>query len=244
MADPAFLQLFVVPHASVPSERVGAMDVYRPAASSDELLPVIVFVHGGPVPPDLLPTPRDWPVYVGYGSLAAASGAVGVTVDHRLHSIADYPTAADDVAEVVRQARALPGVDPERVALWFFSGGGLLSADWLRDPPEWLRCVALTYPLLAPLGPVPDLDINRFNPAEAVSASGNLPILLTRVGRERPHIAVTVEDFVSRAREASASLEVIDVPEGQHEFDMLDHTAESREAVTQAVDWVNAALLR
>ncbi|NJC22656.1 acetyl esterase/lipase [Arthrobacter pigmenti] len=49
---------------------------------------------------------------------------------------------------------------------------------------------------------------------------------------------------MSRARESSASLEVIDVPEGQHGFDMLDHTAESREAVTQAVDWVSAALLR
>ncbi|NJC22657.1 acetyl esterase/lipase [Arthrobacter pigmenti] len=179
MADPAFLQPFVITHASVPRERIGAMDIYRPAASSDELLPAIVFIHGGPVPPDLLPTPRDWPVYIGYGSLATASGVVGVTVDHRLHSVAHYPAAADDVIAAVDQVRALPGVDPQGIALWFFSGGGLLSADWLREPPEWLRCVALTYPLLAPVGPTADRDINdRFNPAEAVSASGKLPILL------------------------------------------------------------------
>lgn len=56
-------------------------------------------------------------------------GVVAVTVDHRLHSLADYPTAAIDVASAVQQARTLTEVDADRVALWFFSGGGLLTAD-------------------------------------------------------------------------------------------------------------------
>ena len=42
------------------------------------------------------------------------------------------------------------------LALWFFSGGGLLLADWLRDPPPWLRCIAASYPLLGPLPGWPD----------------------------------------------------------------------------------------
>src|ERR1022692_231589 len=66
-----------------------------------------------------------------------------------LHSAGDFETAAADVAAAVEQARADPRVDPGRLALWFFSGGGLLLADWLRDPPGWLRCVAATYPVLA-----------------------------------------------------------------------------------------------
>jgi hypothetical protein len=81
-----------------------------------------VFVHGGPVPAGATPTPRDWPAFVGYGRHAASQGAVGVTVDHRLDSLADYPRAAGDVAAAVEVARADPRVDSERVALWFFSG--------------------------------------------------------------------------------------------------------------------------
>ena len=75
---------------------------------------------------------------------------IAVTVDHRLYDTAAYPIAAADVRAAVKDTRALEGVDAQRVALWFFSGGGLLATEWLADPPPWLRCVALTYPVLAP----------------------------------------------------------------------------------------------
>jgi hypothetical protein len=53
-----------------------------------------------------LPTaPRDSTIFVGYGALAAASGLVGITFNHRLHSDMHYPHAADDVAVVVERAR-------------------------------------------------------------------------------------------------------------------------------------------
>lgn len=233
---------FVLPVAEAPRERDGNLDIYRPADSGAELPPVVVFVHGGPVPAGIRPTPRDWPVFIGYGSLAAGHGIAGVTLDHRLHSLADYATAADDLASAVERARALPGVDPSRVALWFFSGGGLLTSDWLSEPPPWLRCIAATYPLLAPL---PGWDVDeRFRPVDAVRSAGTLPILLTRVGRERAEIAATVESFVAEAELRHADLTVIDVPEGQHSFDMLDHNDGSRAAVSQAMSWVAAALRR
>lgn len=88
---------------------------------------------------------------MGYARLAAAQGAVGVTLDHRLHDVADYERAAEDVAAAVELARADPRVDADRIALWFFSAGGLIMADWLRARPVWLRCVAATYPILAPM---------------------------------------------------------------------------------------------
>lgn len=44
--------------------------------------------------------------------------------------------------------RAHSRVDADRVALWLFSGAGPLAAEYLRRPPKWLRCLALTYPLL------------------------------------------------------------------------------------------------
>lgn len=225
---PPFLQPFVLDVPPVDRVRLGTIDVYAPAGGPH---PAVVFVHGGPVPAGLRPTPRDWPVYTGYGSSAAGAGLVGVTVDHRLHSPADYPTAADDVAAAVDQVRALPEVDPGRIGLWFFSGGGLLSAPWLAAPPAWLRCVALTYPYLVPgEGWVVD---PRFRPVAAVVGSV-VPLLVTRVGREHPAVAAGVAAFLAAAPGAT----VVDVPHGQHAFDMLDHTDESRTAVRTALSWV------
>jgi hypothetical protein len=104
----------------------------------------------GPTPAGVRPTPRGWPLYQGYGSVAAARGAVGVTADHRLHDPGDYPLAAADVAAASALTRADPRVDADRVAVWFFSRSGLLLTDWLRAAPPWLRCAAASYPILAP----------------------------------------------------------------------------------------------
>jgi hypothetical protein len=109
-----------------------------------------------------------------------------------------------------------------------------------RPAPAWLRCLAATYPVLAPR---PGLDPGRrFHPAEALRMTGALPILLTRVGRESPGIAATVGAFRTQAEILGGRLTVIDVPEGQHSFDTLDHNETSRSAVRQAMAWVVTAL--
>jgi acetyl esterase/lipase len=232
---------FVVAVEPAERHRQGNIDVHTARGPAGVPRPVVVFVHGGPLPAEVEPTPRDWPVFLGYGALAAASGVVGVTLDHRLHSVADYSIAAQDVASAVERARGLEGVDPDRVGLWFFSGGGLLAADWLAAPPSWLRCVAMTYPVLAsPAG----WDVEaRFDPVAAVSTAPKLPIVLTRVGHEYPDFARTQDAFVDAARANGVALEVVEVPGGQHGFDSLDHTEESRVAVAQAMTWVAGALL-
>lgn len=179
-------------------------------------------------------------MFVGYASAVTQHGLIAVTVDHRLHDIAAYPSAAADVRAAVEHARALDGVDAERVGLWFFSGGGLLVTDWLANPPSWLRCVAVTYPVLAPL---PGWAVSpHFQPIQALSGAGDLPLLLTRVGRERAEIAETVAAFVTASEAHRVSLTVIDVPDGQHGFDMLDHNDDSRRAVGEALSWVASAL--
>ncbi|MFC9325139.1 alpha/beta fold hydrolase [Kitasatospora sp. NPDC057015] len=236
---PVHLRPFLLDVPQRRRERVGQLDLYLP--DTDGPAPAVVFVHGGPVPAGVQPTPRDWPTFVGYAGYVAGQGAVGVTVDHGLHELADYGRAADDVAAAVELVRADPRVDPERIAIWYFSGGGPLSAEVLAAPPSWLRCVAATYPVLAPL-PSWGLASTRFHPATAVKSAGRLPIVLTRVELELPEIAVTVEEFLAAAGDAEAEVEVIDVPLGHHGFETIDHTEEAREAVRRAVRSVLARL--
>lgn len=167
-----------------------------------------------------------------YANVEIRSTSIGHHGDREINA------AADEIAVGLDQVRQLPGVDPNRVALWFFSGSGLLAADWLKHSPAWLTCLALTYPVLQTL---PEWGVEpRFDSTLAVSDSGAPPILLTRVGRDCPEFISGVNAFVAAAH--AANLEIIDVPDGQHGFDMLDHTDESRDAVTRAMAWVVARL--
>ncbi|OSZ57263.1 alpha/beta hydrolase [Streptomyces pharetrae CZA14] len=231
-APPAHLRPFPLDVPELPRDRKEHVDLYLPEAHGPR--PAVVFVHGGPVPAGARPSPREWPTLVGYARLAAAEGMVGVTLDHRLHDMGDYERAAADVSAAVDLVRADPRVDAERVALWFFSGGGLLSAPWLAQPPAWLRCLAASYPVLAPL-PNWGLADGRFHPVRALSHAGALPVVLLRAGRETPEIAATVEAFVTAAGDCPVRLELVDVPNGHHGFETLDPPEETRPALRRAM---------
>ncbi|MGW1733533.1 alpha/beta hydrolase [Streptomyces sp. NPDC001999] len=237
--QPFYAKPFVLDVPERPRERIGSVDLYLPDADGPR--PAVVFVHGGPVAAELRPTPRDWPVYTGHARYAASRGVVGVTVDHGLYALTDYAQAADDIAAAVELVRDDPRVDADRIALWFFSAGGLLCADWLAAPPRWLRCVAANYPVLAPLPGWSAVDA-RFSPVAAVRTAGELPIVLTRAGLEHAEFAATVEEFLAAAKAVDARTEIIDVPAGHHGFDAADHIDDSRHAVAAAHDAVQAHL--
>ncbi|MBM4827752.1 alpha/beta fold hydrolase [Streptomyces althioticus] len=230
---PAHLRPFPLDVPEAPRVRHGDVDLYLPP-DAEAPRPAVLFVHGGPVPADARPTPRDWPTLRGYAHCAAAGGAVAAVVDHRLHSLDDYERAAADVTAAVEQVRADPRVDADRAALWFFSGGGPIAAPWLDAPPPWLRCLAATYPVFGPL-PGWGLTDSRFDPARAVANAGDLPVVLTRVGLETPAIAATVEGFLASAKECGADVDVVDVPHGHHAFETVDPSDESRDAIRRAM---------
>ncbi|MGF1429519.1 alpha/beta fold hydrolase [Kitasatospora sp. LaBMicrA B282] len=226
-----------------PRERTGRVDLHLPAepAAPGRRRPAVVLVHGGPLPRDQQPTPRDWPLYRGYARYLAGQGVVGVVSDQRFHSLADYPVAAADVAAVVELVRADPRVDPDRIALWFFSGGGLLAADWLAAPPSWLRCVAATYPALAPLPSWAAVGVDpRFRPVTALAGAGRLPVVLTRAALDQPEMAASQEEFLAAATDLGAAVEVVEVPGARHGFEILDPTEEVRAGLRASL----AAVLR
>ncbi len=235
--SPAFLRPLVLPVEAWEPVREGTVDWYLPAAG--EPAPAVVFVHGGPVPDWLEPKPREWPSYQAYGAWAARSGLVGVTFDHPFSSVEAWPGAQREIERVVASTRTHPGVDPDRIVVWGFSGAGALLGRWMTRPEPWLRGVAATYPLCRPLDDLPMAPVTM---ADAVSSAADLPLLLTRVGHERDEVAETVAEFVAAAAEAGARLDVIDVPHGHHGFDQIDDTDESRDAIREAMSWVSARL--
>lgn len=228
---------FVADVPDVEPERHAVWDLYAPGAAAPR--PVVCFVHGGPTAVDLPVSPRDWPVYRGYGALAARAGLVGITIDHPLYGMHDYPAAYAEVMRAIAAAQSDPRVDGGRVAVWAFSGGGPLVSPLLRKPPAWLRCIALSYPVLTSR-PARELPAG-FLPIEALTPS-RLPVVLTRVGLESPPLASGVAAFLARAEELGEVIDVVDVPHGHHGFDLTDPGLESTGAVTRALSLVTAAI--
>jgi acetyl esterase/lipase len=230
------------------------MDVY----ASRELvtaarLPAVFLVHGGPIPIDT-PSPRSWGNFQSYGELLASSGLVGVTFEHRLHTLADYPQSQTDLMDAIAYLRAHADtyhVDPDRIAVWLFSGAGPLLSWALRDHPSYLRCAAVFYGLLdlEHLMP-PNADASMSAAVQALSPrtylgseAPSLPLFIARAGLDTEMINKGLDRFVAAALASNASLSLINHSRGEHSFDVLNDDDDSRNIVRSAVRFLRRALL-
>lgn len=218
---PHEMQLVVDVPVSGTVSRHDDFDLYRPEGA-DHPLPAVVLVPG-PVPPTLPVRPRQFPIFTGYGQLLAGRGVAAAVADVPFHNPRDWAQASRALSGVIESVRAHDAVDADRIAVWAFSAGALLVDSWFSDSPPWLRCLALSYPMLGPTA-------DKLAPGR--------PLVLTRVGLESPQLQPVVDRFLSRAADTGTAVTVIDVPNGRHSFDILDPTEESRQAIHQALDLV------
>jgi acetyl esterase/lipase len=231
------------------------MNVYAPSRlSGDARVPAVFFVHGGPIPAELTP-PTQWGVFISYGELAAASALVGVTLNHRLHAPTDFERSQSDVAAAiayVREHAAELNVDADRIALWYFSGGGPLLSAILRDRPSYVRCVLAFYAFLDMRHMIPaDADAAKvaraaeLSPAAPVRAKGaGLPMFIARAGLDQPMINQAIDTFVQEALAGNATLDLMNHPAGRHGFDILDDDERSREIIARAVAFAQVHVRR
>lgn len=230
--------------AAVEVRRQDDFDLYRPGTATGPL-PTVVLVHG-PAPAGM--QPRESPLFAGYATLLAGSGVAAAVVGVRYQGLdgwppgtvwppnADFTATAHWLEGVVHRIREAPASDRDRLAIWAFSGGGMLTGGWLAESPPWLRCVALTYPVLA------DQNPGSNTPAPCDLVRPGRPIVLTRVGRERPEFQATVDRFQARAAAAGAAVEVIDVPDGEHGFDAFVSALDSCPPALAAISSVTKHL--
>lgn len=233
------------------------MDVFMPEEPGiEERKPAILFIHGGPLPATFPVPPKDWGVFVTYGELAAASGFVGITFNHRYTSLRDLELSVADIKGAIQYIQAQADsldVNPDRLCLWTFSGGGPQLAPFLRDRPEHLRCIVAFYTVFDPrafsqmegmkeLADLPESEMATYSPEEELAGKEGIlpPMFIARAGLDQPAINQSIDSFVQKALAANGDVELINYPEGHHGFDVYDDTTRSREIISLAMNFVKA----
>jgi acetyl esterase/lipase len=98
------------------------LDLYRPETSG-ELLPLVVWVHGGGWVGGDKANPMALPL--------SGQGYVVASVNYRLSGVASFPAQIEDCRAAIRWLRANASaynIDPKRIGVWGSSAGGHLVA--------------------------------------------------------------------------------------------------------------------
>lgn len=235
------------------------MDVYRPPdLRPGERRPAVVFVHGDG-PPEALVGAKNWGQYVSWGRLAAVSGLVGVTFNHRsterLTRLADAAADVEDLFDHVRVEAEHLGIDSDALCLWTCSAGAPIALrSLLVEPPPWLRCIVALYALL-------DLEhVGRYQElapgvtAEALAAYSPTrllagvvgpvpPLFVARAGDDGARFNDAIDRFIAEALARNLDLDFVNHPTGRHAFDIRDDDERSRRVIRSVLAFIASRTL-
>ncbi|MEK7323778.1 MAG: alpha/beta hydrolase, partial [Chloroflexota bacterium] len=201
------------------------LDVYYPPNFQDGArCPAVIFIHGE-APPDILKNAKDWGQYVPWGQLAAVSGLVAVTFNHRssewFTKLYEVASDVDDLLNYVRQNAASLGINPDWLGIWVCSGGtpvGLRAA--MRESPTFVRCIVAYYGrtnleiMREKISPeANDETLREFSPELHLAGKSSkdiAPLLLARAGKDSlPKVNEAIDRFLAAAIAHNLTIEFI-----------------------------------
>jgi acetyl esterase/lipase len=202
------------------------MDVYTPAnVARGTALPAVIHISGSG-------RTKNWRIFEDYGAATAAHGMVGIEFNKR-YSRAEggAPTALADIAELlkfVRQNAARFQIDPNRICLWVFSGGGLLLSAGMQPEQPFIRCLVSFY----------GFHDDRVRQQLKAVAGKLPPLLMVRAGLDTPDLNSNFNAFVSDALNQNERLELINYSDGRHAFDIYHNTPRTRQIIRRTFQFI------
>jgi dipeptidyl aminopeptidase/acylaminoacyl peptidase len=231
------------------------LDVYYPPDFQEgSQRPAVIFIHGEG-PPDILKNAKNWGQYVSWGQLAAASGLVAATFNHRSSEwftrLYEVASDVDDLLNYVRQNAASLNIDSNQIGIWVCSGGtpvGLRAA--MRESATFVRCIVVYYGrtnleiMREKISPeANDETLREFSP-ELHLGGNTAPLLLVRAGQDSlPKVNEAIDRFLAAAIAHNVAIEFINHPGGQHAFDIFDDDERSRSIVRRTLAFLQEHLL-
>src|ERR1700733_5333997 len=74
-------------------------DLYHSSSQDAAPRPCVILIHGGPVPPNLLTTPKDWGLFQSLGRMLSAAGFTAIMFNHRFFGLDMAQQAMADVQD-------------------------------------------------------------------------------------------------------------------------------------------------
>ncbi len=235
------------------------MDVYYPENYEGETrLPAVIFIHGEGTS-ETLRDAKDWGQYVSWGQLAAASGFIGITFNHRSMELPtklyDAAKDVDDLITYVRENSKSLGIDANALCIWTCSAGtpfGLHSA--LQEDATYVRCIVsyygiadlkFFYDVLSTLPQLSEEVHNEFSASNRLSKRTNAipPMLIVRAGLDAPELNASIDRLLTAAIAKNVSLDFMNHATGRHAFDILDDNVRSQEIIRTTLDFMKTHLL-
>jgi acetyl esterase/lipase len=128
--DGVLERLDVVVH-DLPRRRPLTLDVFRPADRRGEVLPLVVWIHGGAWRFGSIKSEARFLAKARHGRRVVEAGYALARISYRFSHEATFPAQLFDVKAAVRRLRAASGelgVDPDGFVAWGESAGGHLAA--------------------------------------------------------------------------------------------------------------------
>ncbi len=235
------------------------MDVYYPEDYEGETrLPAVIYVHGDGSP-EFLKNAKDWGQYVSWGQLAAASGLIGITFNHRSSEMPtklyDAAKDIDDLITYVRENSKSLGIDANALCIWTCSAGSpfaLRSA--LREDADYVRCIVSYYGIAdlkvfyasdSSLPHLSDEVLAEFSAPNRLSKRTNAlpPMLIVHAGLDAPELNSSIDRLLTAAIAKNVSLDFMNHATGHHAFDILDDNVRSQEIIRTTLDFMRTHLL-
>lgn len=232
------------------------MDIYQPPdLKPGDRLPVVLYIHGGTLPPDYPVMPKDWGQYLTLGRLMAASGFVGVTFNHRYFGVdkQNLDNSFSDVRDAIKYVRENAekyNIDPDRICLWSVSGGGSHLSVALKDKMGYVRCIVSYYSVLNLKSLISayggrNLDwMNGYAPVDYLTFENyDIPsFFVARAGLDDPTLNGTIDEFIAKALEMNIDINVANHPSGLHGFDVFNDNQRSKEILEDTISFIKRNL--
>jgi dienelactone hydrolase len=225
-------------------------DIYMPPGlSRGSKLPVVILTNNYPdVAWEKLsfPVHKDWQMIISWAELIAASGMVAVTYQTKYS-----PSDADSLISYLSRNAAKFNIDINKIAVFGASANALAAQSLMQNDKYNIRCVVFYYgPLLTPDQKYFEEFNSRSNSMgwyfsdlkQVDEIPSDIQILIVRAGKDNSFIHKTTDHFLNEAIKANAKITFINYPEGQHDFDILDDTEDSRIIIRQTVDFLTTHL--
>jgi len=229
------------------------MDIYSPpSADPGKRVPAVIIVAGYPdrgIEAFYDCKFKDIGSSVSWGKLIAASGMATITYTNR-----DPAADLDALLQFTKQNSASLGIDETRMGLWASSGNVPLALSALMSPRgAELQCAVLCYGYTLDLdggtGVAEAAKAFRFaNPGAGRSVDDlpkNVSLFIARAGRdETPRLNETLDRFLARALARNLPVTLANLPAAPHAFDLLQDSAETRNAINQILAFLQGNLLQ